>query len=235
MNQEIVNMLTLGESCTLVNEENLRSKRPASFTALISGSSGVFTMYTGKVEYVGKYEGMYSYNILMNDHELFRYLYLDSVEAWGKGQELGPQVKLGVPRRNKPFGFEYCTQWQGTSSYPIRINNRTYFLQNPIDILDGIYVPPAPIEVIEATTPNQAEYDFDMEEIDSGEWILDMTEEEFNNTTVGEDDVPRDEIESCPADFDQPAAELDLDKVDDFSPTDYLIYIQSKENSEDEG
>lgn len=177
MDNQILEKLSGGAKCTLVNEKSLRSKRPASFTAQISGVDGVFTLYPGTVEFVGTFEGANSVCVLMNDHEMFRFGGLAEVSEYvQKGRELSEFFKLGETARNKKCTFEYWTQWQGESKYPARVCGRVYYKQNPIDILDGIYVPPAPVVVVQDSTPINAEAEFTPEEDE--EWdTLDWDEE----------------------------------------------------------
>lgn len=206
VDQEVVEMLTNGGTCEWINEANLKSKRPTSFTALIKTSGGVFSLYTSTLEFVGEFEGAVSVNLLVNDRELFRYTNLESAGGqWLHGTKLGSQILLGTPYKDKPFGFEYCTQWQGDSKYPIRINGRTYYRQNPSNILDGTYIPPAPVEVNEVYIDSNYIHEFDDEEAD--EWleyeqvlaILGLTEEDLDNEYQDPKDLP----ESFHAEFDE--------------------------------
>lgn len=225
MNKEIVERLTGKTTCTLKNEAELTGDKPTSFTALITGVSGVFNLYRGKVLFVGSYDGIYSVNILVNDHELLRYCYLGEVESLLAEDVVEAGRKLGKVAKNRTLGFEYCTQWQGNSNKTVRMCGRLFFKQNPLDILNNLYQVPEPITIVEDTTPEALEYDFTDEEIDSGEWDIEPDSEEELDLYTG-DEEDQEDVEIPNEDFDQPAAYLDMDHIDGFDPTQYIEYIQ---------
>lgn len=234
MDKNLATRLTFGGTCKVTNEANLKSDNPTSFTASISGVSGVFNLFLGEMEYIDRADGYFAVNIMPNPQEVIRYCNLTSVVNWAKGTSIGTEVKLGEVPNNKELGFEYCTQWQGTSKYPIRISGRLFYKQNPKDLLDGLYVPPAQIAVVEDYTPANSEYEFTEEQFEAGEWIDDPTDEEAMLKGVGdEDQVPIDEIEVPDGPFDQPLARFDMDRIDDFDPTQYIHYIERKEDSQE--
>lgn len=141
MDQDIMRTLSGHTNCILTNEKDLKSRRPKSFTALISNIDKVHNLFPGSVLYYGTFEGSGTVNIAVSNHEIVRYLYLSEINNW-PGSNLEEGALIGTAGRRHTLGFEYCTQWRGDSKYPVRVLNRTYYKQNPIDLLDGAYIPP---------------------------------------------------------------------------------------------
>ena len=146
MNSEIMKALTGSTNCKLKNEEDLKKTNPKSFTATISGAKKVYNLFPGTVLFLGFYKGMGTITIAVSNHEVVRYLNMRNIKGWNytslpKGEYLGDAYS--------PSGlqFEYCTQWKGESKYPVRVNSNMYFKQNPLDILNGIYVPSKELNV----------------------------------------------------------------------------------------
>lgn len=162
-----MNTLVYDTSCKLLNEKELLSKKTTSFTAIISGASEVFCLFPGEVEFVGTFNGMQSIDILINGHELIRYLNLDHADC-RKGMVLTHGEYCGKVNKKRGLGFEYCTQWQGQSKYPVRLCGRTFYKQNPIDILNGIYEPPQEIGITYAYTSHKTDAEFEDYQMD--EW-----------------------------------------------------------------
>lgn len=139
MNSDVAKLLT-GSTCKLDNESDLKSKKPKTFTATISGVSKVYNLFPGTVLFLGYYQNMGTVTIAVSNHEIVRYLNLKDIQIWNSSKISAGQY-LGETHKNKPLQFEYCTQWKGDSLYPVRVKNSLYFKQNPIDILEGLYVP----------------------------------------------------------------------------------------------
>ena len=146
MDQQVMKTLTGGKTCKLINETDLNSNKPTSFTAKFSGVSEVYCLFTGTVEFYGYYNGVGTVTVLVTNHEIVRYINIDNIQL-ERNQFLEPGTLIGKANKRKGLAFEYCTQWRGESKYPIRLNNRTYYKQNPIDLLNGLYIPPRELEV----------------------------------------------------------------------------------------
>ena len=146
MDSTIIDILTNGTrtDIKLVNEDDLRSDNPENFTATIKNINGVHSLFPGQIIYLGYYEGMGTVVELVSDKEILRYMNLNPVTVC-TGDLIKDRNFLGIANKNHGLQFEYCTEWQGESNMPVRINRGdkivTYFKQNPMDILDGIYVP----------------------------------------------------------------------------------------------
>lgn len=146
MDSKIKEALTGATTCKLDNEKDLLSKDPTNFTASISGVKKVYSLFPGKVLFLGFYNNMGTLVLSASNHEIIRYLNLKNIEAWSS-QEIRQGDYLGESYANKPLLFEYCTHWKGDSVYPVRTNNNLYYKQNPIDILSGTYVPTPAITI----------------------------------------------------------------------------------------
>lgn len=133
--------LTGGKTCKLINESDLMSKRPTSFTAVISGVDEVYCLFPGTVEFIGSYKNDGTVTLLVTNHEIIRYLHLDDIPVI-RNSLIETGAFLGKVPKRKNLEIEYCTQWRGESKYPIRLNTRTYYKQNPMDLLNGLYAPP---------------------------------------------------------------------------------------------
>lgn len=139
MDSEVMNVLSGGSNFILHNEADLRSNKPKSYTATISGFTSVYNILPGEVLFLGSYEGTGTLYIAVSKHEMIRYMNLKTFSVW-KGQQVTTGQYIGTTY-NKPLQFEYCTVYRQNSPYPVRFDYRTYYKQNPIDILDGVYWP----------------------------------------------------------------------------------------------
>lgn len=124
----------------LINEDNLKSSKPSSFTATIKDITKVHAIFPGRVLYIGYYEGMGTVTILVSDKEIVRYLNITNIQV-PIGNIIKKNTYLGDADKKYGLQFEYCSEWQGASKMPVRLNNATYFKQNPIEIFEGLYVP----------------------------------------------------------------------------------------------
>ena len=139
MDSEVMNVLSGGSNFILRNEADLRSNKPKSYTATISGFTSVYNILPGEVLFLGSYEGTGTLYVGISRHEMVRYINLKTISVW-KGQQLSKGQFIGTTY-NRPLQFEYCTVYRQDSPYPVRFNYLTYYKQNPIDVLDGIYWP----------------------------------------------------------------------------------------------
>lgn len=139
MDSQVLNMLSGNSKYKLDNEKDLRSNHPSSYTATISGFNNVFNILPGTVLFLGFYKGLGTVYLAVSKHEMIRYMNLKTIEVW-KGQQLSTSELVGTTY-TAPLQFEYCTVYKDQSPYPIRFADRTYYKQNPIDILDGKYWP----------------------------------------------------------------------------------------------
>lgn len=178
--------LTGTTKCQLKNEKELLSKRPSSYTATISGAKKVYALFPGTVLFLGFYKNMGTLVMSVSNHEIVRYLNMKNIQAWTL-QEINEGDYLGEPFSNPGLQFEYCTQWKGSSVYPVRTNNKLYYKQNPIDILNGLYIPEKeitiepgitrPDDIITFTEDELKEWDYDIQD----RIVIDPTAEQISN------------------------------------------------------
>ena len=140
MDSIVLKTLTGDKTGILTNEKDLTSDRPSTFTADFSNVNEVYSLFPGSVIYVGFYKNMGTVAVSVSNYEIVRYLNLKEIFVL-RGEEIKKGKLLGSLTDKYRLQFEYGTQWQGKSNMPIRIQNRTFFKQNPIDILNGKYAP----------------------------------------------------------------------------------------------
>lgn len=110
--------------------------RLEGYTALIDTSGDVNCICDGTVVFVGVSGSKFVVNVLHNSGECTRYGNIDQ-DPPQLNSRIYKGSSVGVVK--KYCTFEYCTTWQGNSLKPVRIFSKTYFKQNPSDILDGKY------------------------------------------------------------------------------------------------
>lgn len=140
MDSTIAKALAGKNKIVLANEKDLSSSKPSSFTASFLGVKEVYSLFPGEVLYVGIYKELGTLTILVSDFEIIRYLNISDIQV-NKGDQVSTNRYLGVVNNKYGLQLEYCSQWQGSSVMPVRLNNRTFFKQNPLDILNGKYKP----------------------------------------------------------------------------------------------
>lgn len=163
MNSDIAKLLA-NTDCKLVNEQDLTSKKPSTFTATISGVSKVYNLFPGTVLFLGYYKDMGTVTIAVSNHEIVRYLNLKDIQTWNYASVTAGQY-LGEAYSRSNLQFEYCTQWKGDSVYPVRIDNKLYYKQNPIDILNGTYTPINQINVQNGIVKLKSKVEFTPEQL----------------------------------------------------------------------
>lgn len=96
----------------------------------------VYNLYYGQVVNISAADGRAVVNVKCNPSEILRYGNLKELTC-AKSYFADPGAQLGVA--DEYVVFEYCTLWQGQSVYPVRVNNITYYKQDPTDVLNGTY------------------------------------------------------------------------------------------------
>lgn len=120
--------------------------------------SEVHNVAYGQVVYIGyEPDGTFTVNVKSNSGEILRYGNLRKVNI-----RTGQYAKEGESIGNvkEYVHFEYCTRWQGTSIFPVRVNSYCYYKQDPVDILEGTYVvfPGKELEASPTPKPTKVEY-----------------------------------------------------------------------------
>lgn len=167
MDSYILKTLT-GESDSkayLANEDDLKSKKPENFIATIKNIDKVYSIYPGKILYIGVYKEMGTVSVQVSDFEVVRYLNLKNIQVIN-GSTISAGQYLGEASKQYGLQFEYCTQWQGESVFPVRLQNVTTFKQNPIDLLEGKYTPEYNPPVTEGYTDPRDVQELTQPEID---------------------------------------------------------------------
>lgn len=159
--------LTGSDKCKLTNEKDLTSIKPTSFTASISGAKEVFNLFPGRVAFIGEYENMATISVQVSPFEIIRYLNLTEFNAW-YNYEIEAGYKLGSVSSKHGLQFEYCTKGPQISPYPVRIENITYYKQNPVGILYGVYRPEMPVEITQGLNRPSDTVEFTAEQ--ANEW-----------------------------------------------------------------
>ena len=174
-------ILTGGSNYNFNNEKDLRSSRPSNYTATISGFTDVYNILPGTVLFLGYYKGNATVYLAVSKHEMIRYMNLKTFNVW-KGQDVTKGEFIGTIG-NTPLQFEYCTVYKQESNYPVRFDSDiTYYKQNPIDILDGVYWPYREEKVQKGIVrTNSPEYNFTSQQ--KHEWYSYMRKYQYPSTS----------------------------------------------------
>lgn len=164
MDSNVKQLLTGSTSCKLDNEKDLSSDNPSTYTATISGAKSIYNLFPGRVLFLGYYKGMGTITIAVSDHELIRYLNMQDIRI-NVFQEVDTKTFLGTVYSQKKLQIEYCTQWKGDSIYPVHVNTDLYYKQNPIDILNGKYIPQKEITIQDGITRPDVKVKFTQNEL----------------------------------------------------------------------
>lgn len=147
MDSTTIKALAGNTKAVLTNEKDLTSKKPSTFTASFSNIEKVYSLLPGKIIYIGIYKNTGTLAVAVSDYEIIRYLNIENIQVTS-GETISKGRYLGTANKKYGLQFEYCSQWQGESVRPVRLENRTFFKQNPIDLLNGIYVPEYNKEIV---------------------------------------------------------------------------------------
>lgn len=140
MDSTVMKTLTGGYSCRLVNETELLRKNPSSYTALITGIISVYSLFPGKLIFVGSDNDLATLDVEVAPNEVIRYLGFTSFDGWyGRSYEKGDYI--GEVSFAKGLRIEYCTMTQDGSPFPVRIQDWMWYKQNPMKILNGSWTP----------------------------------------------------------------------------------------------
>ena len=133
-------------------------------------TSDVYNLAYGQIVYIGQYEGHYLVDIKSNNNEVLRYCNLNYVNVQ-PASYIREGTKIGTAQ--KYVHIEYVTSWRGDSVFPVRINDLTYYKQDPQDVLDGVYtvVPTATLDYAAHDKLNPVEYTEEQKaEFTGGKW-----------------------------------------------------------------
>lgn len=174
MDSTVAKTLAGKNKIVLTNESDLKSSKIC--TASFSGVDKVYSLFPGTVLYIGIYKELGTLTILVSDYEIIRYLNIGDIQV-NKGDSVSTSTFLGSVNSRHGLQLEYCSQWRGTSAMPVRLDDRTFFKQNPMDILNGRYKPDYHKEVDmgytfpdttkELTPAQQLEFSSDLAIVDS--------------------------------------------------------------------
>lgn len=120
-----------GNSSVILNKDEVAKTKSARLAC-----ENVYNVAHGQIVYIGAQNSRAFVNIKCNPSEVLRYGNLKELNCQNNYYaDIGAQ--LGVA--DGYVIFEYCTLWKGQSNFPVRINNWTYYKQDPTDILEGRY------------------------------------------------------------------------------------------------
>lgn len=125
-------------------------------------AESIFSVTYGKVAYVGQeLDGTFTISVACNSNEILRYGNVTELYV-GASDVINVGTKLGIV--GKYVHFEYISRWQGTSRFPVRVNQHLYFKQDPTDIVEGKYVPSVDGPVQYDPTRNRSIVSYDSDE-----------------------------------------------------------------------
>ena len=129
--------------------------------------------------------------VKVSEYEIIRYCNLSDIQVW-YNTEVETSDYLGVADEKKGLQLEYCTKAPETSNFVFRVNDQTYYKQNPLNILNGLQEPYTTTEVTEAYCTSSDTVQFTNEQI--AEWgIPDQYIEDPEKTITADDldDLPQ--------------------------------------------
>lgn len=125
------------------------SKRPY-VSGFVLNTTELYNICPGKVVDVNNDNDGYSVSVLINSSQLIRYTHLKEVFV-----SENDQIFIGdmIGFANKKSIFEYCTDTQKDSIWPVRIHNMTFYKHNPDEILTDKLRPQIEIDDRDWDTP----------------------------------------------------------------------------------
>ena len=159
MDSVTLKALTGLDNCTIGNVKDLMSNSPSSFTATILGANKVYNVFPGRVLFLGSYRNMGTVTVKVSPYEIIRYLNLSGIRAWLNTQ-LNAGDMIGQVYSRSVLQFEYCTSGPDTSAFPVRVNDTTYYKQNPLQIFTGVTVPEERQTAIDGLLPSSKQVKF---------------------------------------------------------------------------
>ena len=121
------------DSTSEVIIQGFTNSAKANMTGALIKATTVYSMSEGKVVEVGlDTDNLYVITVQYTPIDLFRYCRLSSTTV-ELNDYVVPTDKLGVTSDGK-LRFEYCVP--DGSDYPVRISDKTYYKQNPAEILN---------------------------------------------------------------------------------------------------
>lgn len=130
---ELLNVNKVNASDVILKRWN--STSPPYHTSIEIKADKVYSVSSGKVVCIrNEANNTLSVSILVNKNQLVRYCNLTGVDLY-----LYSEVSVGdfIGTVNKYVSFEYCTEQQGNSKWPVRFENYQFFKQDPSAIVDG--------------------------------------------------------------------------------------------------
>ena len=96
----------------------------------------VISFNKGKVIYIGSSSGVYVVVVQCNSNECLRYLNLETV-AVKLNDHVDGSTLIGTVHSFAEL--QYCATWKNDSTSVIRVYSKTYYLQDPMPFVRGVY------------------------------------------------------------------------------------------------
>lgn len=101
-------------------------------------SRKAYTLFPGVITYIGVANGRYVVSVQTNQDEVIRYGNISTLASKICASYRIDEGKL-IGSSNGNIVIEYCTTWSSGNNYSVHINGRTYYKQNPVDIIEDVY------------------------------------------------------------------------------------------------
>lgn len=128
----------LGESPSNINQLILSRWNDSAIpyhTSIDILTRSVYSMTSGYILFVGtSADEMKSVNVLCNDSQMIRYCNMKKLSV-SAGDTLLPGQYIGECTQH--VKIEYCTEYQGSSKWPVRFFTHTFYKQNPEGLFTG--------------------------------------------------------------------------------------------------
>lgn len=127
----MISTLTGSSDSSITNTDTVSTIKSARILC-----ENVYNIAYGQIVYIGVTNGRAVVNVKCNPSEVVRYGNLKELNC---DRNYYADIGAQIGQADDYVEFEYCTLWRGNSNYPVRINNTTYYKQDPTDILEGRY------------------------------------------------------------------------------------------------
>lgn len=119
---------------TNITVKNAWTTIPPYCTGMDVYGKDCYSLAPGQVVYIGvNQNNTFVVNVKTNNNEILRYDNLMKLSV-ATGQQIEKDELVGVSSHGW-LHIEYVTSWQGGSNFPVRVNDKLYYKQDPEDIV----------------------------------------------------------------------------------------------------
>lgn len=137
-----------------VVKEAWNDSEPPYVSGFVLEADEIYNVCPGKVVDVNSDDDGYSVSVLINSNQVVRYTHLKEVFV-EENDSLFIKDMIGLTGKHSMF--EYCTTTKGSSIWPVRIHDLTFYKHNPEEIISDKLRPQIAIDDSDWDTPISSE------------------------------------------------------------------------------